>query len=391
LVASLGRPQALARATRVREKAAQQLEAWSHASYLSEASHIDRLLERGDLLAAHAAAQRLLGKCLAVGETAFPEAAYGIAMAHFKYGHVLKIGGAAEDALVPLAEAQRQFQELGDAGNTSAERMASVAITETGDCLRDLGQLDKAAEAYEERIRRAETMRDLRGKATAKFQLGYVRLLQERYEEALGIYSESRDSFNALGEPIQVAKVWHQFGMVHEAAGQFEPAEQAYRQSLAIKVRENELAGQAPTLDQLGLLYREAQRFEESVVFHMQAAQIRTNLGDLATEGRSRSNLALSLMPFNATTKPRKSFSVRLSAGALLATPSSPGRPGGFWRISSAPPATPRLHRPAGGKRARSTWPIAALVASARATRRTSSFWWAKRSRRAPNLRRSSN
>ena len=127
-MAELGRPQALARATRVREQAAQKLGDWSHARFMTEAAHIDRLLERGDLPAAHAAAQQLLAKCLAAGETAFPEAAYDIAEAHFRLGRVLKMGGAAEAALAPLAEAQRRFQELADAGNTSAERMAAADL-----------------------------------------------------------------------------------------------------------------------------------------------------------------------------------------------------------------------------------------------------------------------
>ncbi len=55
-----GPTQALAVATRVREQAAQNLGDWSHARFLAESSNIDRLLERGDLPAAHDAAQRLL-------------------------------------------------------------------------------------------------------------------------------------------------------------------------------------------------------------------------------------------------------------------------------------------------------------------------------------------
>jgi len=61
--------------------------------------------------------------------------------------------------------------------------------------------------------------------------------MQNRFPEALSIYAEARDTFAALDEPLQVAKVWHQIGMVHERVGQLESAEQAYRQSLAIKVR----------------------------------------------------------------------------------------------------------------------------------------------------------
>ncbi|MBW8875566.1 MAG: CHAT domain-containing protein [Acidobacteria bacterium] len=296
LVTNLGRPQALARATRVREQAAQKLGDWSHAHYQSEDANIDRLLERGDLPTAHATGQQLLAKCLAAGEAAYPEAPYDIAMAHFKIGRVLKRGGAAEDALAPLAEAQRRFQKLADAGDTRAQRMAAVAITETGDCLSDLGRLDEAAEAYEEGIDLDQQENRLRDVAAGKFQLGTVRLLQKRYEEALEIYADARDAFDSLGEPRMVATALHQIGRVHEDAGQFEPAERAYRQSLRIKVRENDLAGQAATLNQLGNLYDRMDRLEEAAAFSRQAADAYVRLANLANEGKVRNNLAYTLI-----------------------------------------------------------------------------------------------
>ena len=296
LVAELGWPQALARATRVREQAAQKLGDWSHARYLSEGSNIDRLLERGDLPTAHAAAQQLLEKCLAVGETAFPEAAYNIAITYFRLGEVLKNGGAAEAAFAALAEAQRRFQELADTGDANAEDMVPATIAATGDCLFHLGRLDEAVEAYEESIRRSRNMNNLRQVAVANFQLGTVRLYQKHHEEALEIYAEARNAFNSLGEPRLVAAAWHQIGRVHEEAGQFESAEQAYRQSLAIEVQENNLAGQVDSLGQLGYLYDSMGRLEEAMTFHRQAAEVSVRLGNLAKEGKARSNLANTLI-----------------------------------------------------------------------------------------------
>ncbi len=296
LVAELGRPEALALATRVREQGAQKLGDWGHARYLTESANIDRLLERGDLPTAHKAAQQLLEKCRAAEETAYPEAAYDIAMAHDWLGRVLNMVGAAEAALAPLTEAQRRFQQLADAGDSDAERMASVAIVETGDCLRDLGRLDEAAGAYEEAIKRAGKFDDRRQVAINKFQLGTVRMLQKRYGEALEIYAKARDTFEALGEPRSVATVWHQIGVVHEQAREFEPAEQAYRQSLAIGVRENDLAGQASSLGQLGSLYDAMGRLEEAVTFCRQAAEVHVRLKDLASEGKDRNNLADTLI-----------------------------------------------------------------------------------------------
>ena len=69
--------------------------------------------------------------------------------------------------------------------------MVPVAITEHGDCLKDLGRLDEAASAYEEAIQLAEHLDDRRHIATAKGQLGIVRIRQQRYEEALAAYQEA--------------------------------------------------------------------------------------------------------------------------------------------------------------------------------------------------------
>jgi tetratricopeptide (TPR) repeat protein len=99
-----------------------------------------------------------------------------------------------------------------------------------------------------------------------------------------------------MGEPKSVATAWHQIGMVHQEAGQFAAAEDAYRQSLAIKVREGNLAGQASTLNQLGNLYAIQGRLEESVKFLGQAADICTRSEDRAGEGKVRSNLAANLV-----------------------------------------------------------------------------------------------
>src|SRR6185369_14692448 len=233
---------------------------------------------------------------LAAGEAAYPGAAYDISYAHWVLGRVLQMGGAAAAALAPLAEAQRRFQALADAGNKAAERMAGVAITETGDCLQVLGRLEEAALAYEEGGRRARAREDLRSEAVNQFQLGTVRLLQKRFSEALEIYVASREAFERLGEPRLVATAWHQIGVTHQDAGQHELAEQAYRQSLAIKVRENDIGGQASTLNQLGNLYDTMGRLEEAVTFYRQAAEAYVRLKDLANEGKDRSNLADTLI-----------------------------------------------------------------------------------------------
>jgi tetratricopeptide (TPR) repeat protein len=121
-------------------------------------------------------------------------------------------------------------------------------------------------------------------------------MLQQRYAEALEIYAETRELFESMGEPGSVAVIWHQIGMVHKNTGQFEQAERAYRQSLAIEVRQKNLAGEAGSLGELGNLYDAMGRLEDAVKCYRQAVDIHVRLQDQRYEGVSRSNLADTLI-----------------------------------------------------------------------------------------------
>ncbi len=178
----------------------------------------------------------------------------------------------------------------------AAERMASVCFAEQGDCPRNRGQLDEAAAAYEEGIRRDEQRGADRDVAVGKGQLGTVRLDQRRYPEALAAYAEARERFTQLDEPGTVAVFWHQTGMAYQEAGQPEAAEDAYGKSLAIKVRLGDVAGQANTLGQLGNLYNDVRkRPGDAAAFYRQAAVKYVETGNGRMEGIARSDVARAL------------------------------------------------------------------------------------------------
>lgn len=181
----------------------------------------------GSLRGGSIAARRILERSQTAGEDAYAEASYDLALANFRLSRTLWSSGAAEEALSPLADARGRFQKLGEAGNEAAENMASVCVSETGICLQVLGRLDEASKAYETSIKFAEKLGDRRGTASAAFQLGAVRMYQRRFDDALGVYTEARATFEALGESGSVASVWHQIGRVYEECSQFEAAEEA--------------------------------------------------------------------------------------------------------------------------------------------------------------------
>jgi tetratricopeptide (TPR) repeat protein len=298
LFQNLGRPRLLRRIARARDAAERALAgSWSHATFEAQRTRIEQQLDGGQLQAAFDGARALLERAVAAGDGAYTGADYDLGVSHFLLARVLNTAGGAEQALPLLDAAQRGFEAVARARSSpAAEGMASACLTERGDCLRNLGRLDEAAAAYEEGIRRAEALGAARDVAVGKGQLGTVRLHQGRLDEALAAYAEARARFEALGEPGAVATIWHQTGMALHEAGRGEPAEDAYRQALAIAVRLGDRAGQAATLLQLGLLYDDVlDRPEEAVALYRQAAEADQAIGDLASEGKVRGNLAVTL------------------------------------------------------------------------------------------------
>ena len=64
------------------------------------------------------------------------------------------------------------------------------------------------------------------------------------FSEALAALVEARERFTQLDEPGSVAVIWHQTGIAYHRSDQPEAAEDAYRKSLALKVRLGDVDGQ---------------------------------------------------------------------------------------------------------------------------------------------------
>ncbi|MDG4597228.1 MAG: tetratricopeptide repeat protein [Candidatus Contendobacter sp.] len=309
LLQNAGKPRLLARVGQVRDAAVAVLgDAWTHTRFEAARTRIEQQLAGGRLHEAFEGAQALLQRARAEGEQAYPGADYDLAGACFLLARVLGTAGGSELALPLLDEARQRFEAIAKAQpGRGAERMASVCLGEQGECLLYLGRLDEAAAAYEEVIRRAEQGTADRDVAIGKGQLGTVRSNQRRYPEALVAHAEARERFTALDEPGMVAVSWHQTGIVYQAAGQPEAAEDAYRQSLAIKVRLGNVAGQANTLSQLGSLYLAApNRGEEAASFFSQAADKFAEIRAASHEGITRSNLSEALRKLHRLNEARQ-------------------------------------------------------------------------------------
>jgi tetratricopeptide (TPR) repeat protein len=305
LLHNLGRPRALGRASRVRETAAAKLGEWGHARCLAEGAAAERLLEAGRLREAAVAAQGVLSRARAAGEQAYAGAPYDLAVALLRLGRILKEGGDAASALAPLREARDRLQGLADTEGGAAPRMASVAITEIGDCLRDLGRLDDAALSYETAIKLDEERGEPRDVAVGKGQLGTVRRRQRRFDEALKAWEDARETFEQLGDLRNLGVAWHNIGLIHMNARNTDAAERAYQKALGIVVQVGDRHGEGGTLAELGNLYDWIGRREEAVNFHREAATLAGDLNDFASESRRRTNLGATLVALGRHTEAR--------------------------------------------------------------------------------------
>ncbi len=305
LYANLGRTQMVKFAQTIREQAAQTIGEWNHAQFIHKSATADRYLEQGDLNAAFQLAREVWEQSERAGRQAYPGADYDGAMAIFRLGRVLEMGGQSEQALSFLTQARQRFLAIAQGGETNAENMAAVCLTEMGDCFGDLGRYDEAAEHYLMAIKLNEKTGNLREIAVGKGQLASIRMRQKNYAEALELYQEVKIIFEKLREPRQVSVVWHQIGRVHHESGNYAAAEKAYQESLAINIREKNIEGEARTIGQLGNLYKGMGRLEDAMRMFERSADIFASLGNLHGEGTSRNNMAGTLIELHRMSEAR--------------------------------------------------------------------------------------
>lgn len=295
LAATMGRPVVLDLVAAARRRLGERLDEWSHTRFEHERADVSRRLGSGDLSGALAGARALLERVVAAGD-AYEDADYDRALACASLGRVLHICGRAHESVPVLEEARRRFDELERRRpGCGAARMASVCITDRADALSAAGHLDQAAAGYEEAIALDEADGRAADVAVGRGQLGTVRMLQGRYDEALALLRAARKLNEELGQPTEVAALWHQEGMVYRQARNAAAAERGYLASLELSTRHGNIRAQAATLGELGNLYASLGRRREAADFHRRAGEACGTLGDQRMRSFALGNLAATL------------------------------------------------------------------------------------------------
>ena len=115
---------------------------------------------------------------------------------------------------------------------------------------------------------------------------------------------------------------------------QLDAAEDAFRQSLAINVRIENVAGQADTLGQLANLYRHGRgRLEEALALGRQSVEKYLQIRDVAGEARARNNLAVTLRKLSRLDEARQEVARAIESSERVGQASEPWT---SWAVLSA-------------------------------------------------------
>jgi tetratricopeptide (TPR) repeat protein len=309
LLTSLSHPLALAQARQIRKQASKKLDEWSHTHFIHEIANIDHLLEQECLQEALTTAYKLCERMQSMEGTSEPLIDYDIAKSHLQLGIALNRTGKIDAALQSFHEAQRRFHMLVNTmKDTYSAQSLAIAISNGASCQMHLGLWDAAEKAYRVVIALFTMLDDLRNLTVSKHKLGIVLFKQQRFIEALKVQDEAQVNFEKLNEPDSVAKVLHEKGIVYTHTKQFEKAERAHHQALAIRVQRKLVVDEAASLIALGNLYSkqdQKDRLEEAAKFYRQAAQIFSQLKNQCQESITRNNLAATLIKLTCYTDAR--------------------------------------------------------------------------------------
>lgn len=263
---------------------------WSQALCNARYSAVEYLLSRQHFDAALRAAEALDERC-ARRDADHPGAAYDRALVRWLLGRCERAAGRVGQGLVHVESAGRAFAEFPEERHPGSRRMAATCITDAADCLVVLGRAAEAVGRYDEAIRAAEALGDVRAVAVATYQQASARLELRDHPGALAGCQRAAAMYRKMGEVARLASIAHQMGRVHELRGDRRAAELAYAESLARDQEAGNHADAALTMTQLGNLAAAAGHDEEGATWARKAIEIQTALGDPIGEAMSRHNL----------------------------------------------------------------------------------------------------
>lgn len=247
----------------------------------------------------------------------------------------LELAGRAPEAIIVHGRAAQASRLAGD-GTGQATALGSL-----GYVLLIQGRYQPAADHLRRAITLFRQAGDKNGEATALGNLAVIDRRVGRYQQAarhqaraLALYRQAGDQW---GESLTLTRL----GSVERGLGRLREAESHLRQALALSRRAGDPIGEAEALTRLGVIERDLGRNQQAAEHHQQAAALFQHGCDLSGEAEARNGLGEALVAMQ-----RPGDAVGQHAAALELTE----RAGGLDERARAHHGLARAHQAAGAQ-----------------------------------------
>jgi CHAT domain-containing protein/tetratricopeptide (TPR) repeat protein len=200
--------------------------------------------------------------------------AIGVIVALQESGNVYRRLGEYDRALERHRQAFARSEAIGHKGWMAASANGSANVHS------QRGEDDLAVEGYELSLRLSEELKLQRGVASSLANLGSVHVRRGDFVAANDFLSRARAASEALGDEAGVAQADHVVGVVRRTIGDFEGAVAHLERALAVRERRGDRSSTAATLNSLGTVYRLQGDYGRALALYERSLALREALGE---------------------------------------------------------------------------------------------------------------
>ena len=191
---------------------------------------------------------------------------------------------AIDDYLVHALVVQNQLGS--DEGKANVLNAFGVAY-------RDLGEMEKAVENYEQAAAIRRRIGDEGGYATTLRNLAYIHLIRGEHAAAQRKLEEALPLLQRLGDGPGLADLYNDFGVLAEERGGNEEALGHYQRALRIRRDLGNDLALAESFSNVGYSYYQLGRYDDALVYWRQGLDLATKGGDPVSVVLATQNLGL--------------------------------------------------------------------------------------------------
>ena len=195
---------------------------------------------------------------------------------------------AADEYLVRALVVQNQL---------GSEQGRADVLNAFGVAYRDLGELPRAVESYEQAAAIRRRIGDERGYATTLRNLATIHTVRGEYAPAQAKLTEALALLQKLGDQPGLAEVYNDFGALAEQRGNYEETLERYRQALRARRDLGNDRDLAQSFGNVGFACYLLGRYDDALVYWRQGLELAKKIGDpsfvvLATQNLGQLELA---------------------------------------------------------------------------------------------------